>query len=121
VANVSHELKTPITSIKGFVETLLEGAIEEPEQAKKFLDIVARQTNRMDAIIGDLLSLSRIEQQAERAEIGLQRGCIKNVLEAAIELCRNKAQVKQIEIELSCADEIDANINMLCSNRLLLT
>ncbi|MHC4424685.1 MAG: two-component system histidine kinase PnpS [Planctomycetota bacterium] len=112
VANVSHELKTPITSIKGFVETLLEGAIKEPEQAKRFLDIVARQTNRMDAIIDDLLSLCRIEQQAERAEIGLQRGCIKDVLETAIELCRNKAQVKQIEIELSCADEIDANINM---------
>ena len=112
VANVSHELKTPITSIKGFVETLLEGAIKKPEEAKRFLDIIAWQTDRMDAIIDDLLVLSRIEQQAEKTEIELENGCIKDVLEAAIELCRNKAQAKQIEIELRCADDIVANINM---------
>ena len=112
VANVSHELKTPITSIKGFVETLLEGAIKKPEEAKRFLDIIAEQTDRMDAIIDDLLALSRIEQQAEKTEIELENGCIKDVLETAIELCRNKARAKQIEIELRCADDIVANINM---------
>ena len=112
VANVSHELKTPITSIKGFVETLLEGAIKKPEEAKRFLNIIARQTRRMDAIIDDLLALSRIEQQSEKAEIELQNGCIKDVLEAAIEICRNKARAKQIEIELRCADDIVADINI---------
>jgi len=66
VANVSHELKTPITSIKGFVETLLAGAIREPENAENFLRIVARQTERLNEIIDDLLSLSRIEKDAER-------------------------------------------------------
>ena len=112
VANVSHELKTPITSIKGFVETLLEGAIKKPEEAKRFLGIIARQSDRMDAIIDDLLAISRIEQQAEKTEIERENGCIKDVLEAAIELCRNKAQAKQIEMELRCADDIVANINM---------
>jgi len=112
VANVSHELKTPITSIKGFVETLLEGAIKKPEEAKRFLDIIAKQTNRMDAIIDDLLALSRIEQQAEKAEIEQKNGCIKDALDAAVELCRNSAQAKQIEIELKCTDDIVANINM---------
>jgi len=112
VANVSHELKTPITSIKGFVETLLEGAIKKPEEAKRFLDIIARQTGRMDAIIDDLLALSRIEQQVEKTEIELENGGIKGMLEAAIELCRNNAQAKQIEIKLRCADDIAANINM---------
>ena len=112
VANVSHELKTPITSIKGFVETLLEGAMKKPEEAKRFLDIIARQTHRMDAIIDDLLALSRIEQHAERTEIERENGRIKDVLETAIELCRNKAQAKAIKIELSCDDDIVANINV---------
>ena len=112
VANVSHELKTPITSIKGFVETLLEGAIKKPDQAKRFLGIIAGQTDRMDAIIDDLLALSRIEQQTEKTEVVLENGCIKDVLKAAIELCRNNAQAKQIEIELRCADDIATNINM---------
>ena len=112
VANVSHELKTPITSIKGFVETLLEGAIKNPEEAKRFLDIIARQTGRMNAIIDDLLALSRIEQQAQKTEIERERVCIKDALETAIELCRNNAQAKQIDIELRCAASIVANINM---------
>lgn len=112
VANVSHELKTPITSIKGFVETLLEGAIKNPEEAKRFLDIIARQTGRMNAIIDDLLALSRIEQQSQKTEIEREKVCIKDALETAIELCRNNAQAKQIDIELRCADDIIANINM---------
>lgn len=57
VANVSHELKTPVTSIKGFVETLLAGALQEPENAENFLRIIARQVDRLNEIINDLLSL----------------------------------------------------------------
>ena len=66
VANVSHELRTPITSIKGFVETLLDGAMDDPENAQRFLEIVLRQTDRLNAIIDDLLALSRIEKEAEK-------------------------------------------------------
>ncbi len=112
VANVSHELKTPITSIKGFVETLLEGAINKPEDANRFLDIIAKQTDRMDAIIDDLFELSKIEKQAKKTEIEMEKGAIKYVLETSIELCLNKAKAKQVEIELRCADDIIANINM---------
>lgn len=61
VANVSHELKTPLASIKGFVETLQEGALNEPENAMKFLSIIERHTNRLTDLINDLLSLSKIE------------------------------------------------------------
>ena len=61
VDNVSHELKTPITAIKGFVETLMEGPWDDQQTALRFLGIVLRQTDRLDAIIDDLLSLSRIE------------------------------------------------------------
>ncbi len=63
VANVSHELKTPITSIKGFVETLKERALTEPENARKFLDIIENHTNRLNNLINDLLNLSRIESK----------------------------------------------------------
>ncbi|MGM0675067.1 MAG: ATP-binding protein [Spirochaetota bacterium] len=62
VANVSHELKTPVTTIAGFVETLIEGAHEDPAQAEHFLGIVLQNANRLNAIIEDLLSLSRLEQ-----------------------------------------------------------
>jgi two-component system phosphate regulon sensor histidine kinase PhoR len=61
VANVSHELKTPLASIKGFVETLKDGALEEPETARRFLSIIERHTNRLNNLISDLLSLSKIE------------------------------------------------------------
>ena len=55
VANVSHELRTPLTSIKGFVETLSDGAAEDPEGIAHFLPIIARETDRMVAIVNDLL------------------------------------------------------------------
>ena len=60
VANVSHELKTPVASIKGFVETLLDGAVDDPGNSRLFLEIVGRQADRLASIIEDLLALSRI-------------------------------------------------------------
>ena len=87
VANVSHELRTPITAIKGFVETLLDGAMREPESAEKFLGIIARQADRLNAIINDLLLLSKLEQQGERGTVMTETASIRAVLDAAIELC----------------------------------
>ncbi len=63
VANVSHELKTPLTSIKGYVETLLDGALEDKDHGRKFLKIVAEHTERLNQLISDLLDLSAIESQ----------------------------------------------------------
>ena len=59
-ANVSHELKTPLTSIKGFVETLQAGAINQPEMAQKFLNIIMMEADRLTRLINDILSLSLI-------------------------------------------------------------
>lgn len=111
VANVSHELKTPITSIRGFVETLQEGAIKSPEDTRRFLNIIARQSNRMNALIDDLLELSTIEQQAEKAQITLKHNSVHNVLKDAITLCYDKSQAKQIQIELKCTENIATDIN----------
>ena len=63
VANVSHELKTPLTSIRGFVETLLEGALEDKENRVNFLKIIDTHVNRLNTLIDDLLDLSHIESK----------------------------------------------------------
>jgi len=111
VANVSHELKTPITSIKGFVETLLDGALNDPEDAKKFLEIVAQQANRLNAIVEDLLALSRIEQEAEKAEITLTPLPLQKTMEEAYLTCQAKAFEKNTKLTLHCPDNLIANIN----------
>jgi len=60
-ANVSHELKTPLTSIRGFVETLQNGALENPPMAQKFLKIIMLETERLTRLINDILSISKLE------------------------------------------------------------
>ena len=111
VANVSHEIKTPITAIKGFVETLHDGAMKNSKDAERFLVIVQKHVDRLDAIIEDLLSLSRIEQEAEREEIVLEEAHIKEVLLTAIQLCQVKAAPRNISLELSCSEDLMAKIN----------
>lgn len=111
VANVSHELKTPITAIKGFVETLLGGAIENPTDMRRFLTIIGRQSDRLYAIIEDLLSLSRMEQQSEKAQLDKRTTSIIEVLHSAIEICQPSAQKKQIEITLVCQPDLRARVN----------
>lgn len=111
VANVSHELKTPITSIKGFVETLIDGAKNNPDDLDRFLNIIATQSDRLNAIIEDLLSLSRIEQGTEKAEISLERGKICEVIQAAVQSCDVKARNKKTKIDLTCPDDLMVNIN----------
>jgi two-component system phosphate regulon sensor histidine kinase PhoR len=111
VANVSHELKTPITAIKGFVETLLDGAVADPDDAQRFLQIITRQADRLNAIIDDLLDLSRIEQEAEKGGIPLARGALRPVLEAAVQACSMSAREKPLQIVLHCSGELAAQIN----------
>ena len=113
VANVSHEIKTPITAIKGFVETLCDGTVEDPVDALRFLHIIGKHAERLEAIIEDLLSLSRIENEAERQEIVLNEGRLKDVLEAAIQVCEASAAANKIRIELSCAEDILAKLDPL--------
>lgn len=111
VANVSHELKTPITSIKGFVETLLDGATLTPEESQRFLQIIARQADRLHSIIEDLLKLSRIEQEMDRGEIALAPTRIREPLQAAVVACEHLAKEKQITIRLQCDEHIQARMN----------
>ena len=113
VANVSHELKTPITSIKGFVETLKDGAMEDRDSALRFLDIIVKHTDRLTAIIEDLLALSRIEQESDQEQIPVTWGHVKDVLDGAVMVCRSKAMEKNIAINLSCDAVTQASYNAL--------
>jgi two-component system phosphate regulon sensor histidine kinase PhoR len=111
VANVSHELKTPITAIKGSVETLLDGAVEDSDSTQRFLGIIARQSDRLNAIIEDLLALSRIEQGEEHAGIELTQTDLRGLLQSAVQSCQVKAQEKQIHLEMECPEALIANLN----------
>lgn len=110
VANVSHELKTPITSIKGFIETLRDGAIGDSDDAARFLDIIARQSDRLNAIVEDLLTLSKIEE-AEKTEIPLENGSLKDVIQNAIDDCELKLKEKNIVLTFECPEDISCQIN----------
>ena len=98
VANVSHELRTPITSIKGFVETLLDGGLEEREQADRFLRIVARQADRLDAILGDLLTLSRLEEGDARQVIEMAPVALRQPVEHALQLLESRAAGRGVRL-----------------------
>lgn len=111
VANVSHELKTPVTSIKGFVETLLDGAMTDPEDMKRFLKVIARQADRLNAIIEDLLTLSKIELEGGGSEIVPSEVNLRDILETAVQLNQIKAKDKQISVIIECQTEIIANVN----------
>jgi two-component system, OmpR family, phosphate regulon sensor histidine kinase PhoR len=111
VANVSHELKTPITSIKGFVETLLDGALQDSDDAERFLRIIAKQADRLNAIIEDLLRLSKIEQSEEGSDIVLERARVREVLESAVHDCQPAAIERQVAIRLECDDRVEARLN----------
>jgi len=111
VANVSHELKTPVTSIQGYVEALLEGPIKDPQQAERFLRIIAKHSDRLNSIIEDLLTLSRLEEDRERKETSFEVTELKPVLASAIELASIKAEDKQMKIQLVCDEQIAVRMN----------
>ena len=97
-ANVTHELKTPLTSIRGFVETLQAGAIEDPEMAKRFLDIISMETDRLSRLINDVLSLSsmengRVRVPTERLSLGKRAGDVCLMLDKS-------AKNKNIELNV---------------------
>ncbi|MBN2205555.1 MAG: PAS domain-containing protein [Thermoleophilia bacterium] len=114
VANVSHELKTPVTSIKGFAETLVDGAIDDPAAARRFLKIIAGQADRLNSIIEDLLALSSLEE-GKGAGMDLQETRLGDVLSVAVDVCAPKAEAKGITLLVDCPREmyVDANPPLL--------
>ena len=110
VANVSHEIRTPITSIKGYVETLLDGAMDDKDNLQRFLEIIQRQADRLNDIIEDLLTLARIEQDPDQA-ITLERVRLLPILEAAVLTCKAQAAAREMSIALRCPGDAEARLN----------
>jgi len=96
VSNVSHELKTPITSIKGFSETLLDGAMEDQETLEAFLNIILKESDRLQSLIYDLLELSKIENEGFRLSIQLFN--LIDLLDEVNTLMMGKAEEKEIDL-----------------------
>lgn len=111
VANVSHEIKTPLTAIKGFVETLLHGAVDNQQETERFLGIIAKHVDRLTSIVDDLLSLSRIEQDGEKKEIRFEIAGLRSVIRNAVQICQKKAEEKNISVELDCDTSLTAHLD----------
>jgi two-component system phosphate regulon sensor histidine kinase PhoR len=111
VANVSHELKTPVASIKGFVETLLDGALDDPANSRRFLEIVNRQADRLASIIEDLLALSRIEQSEGAGNLPMETTRIADVFSAVEADCGPRAAERSIRLDVACPEELETDAN----------
>ncbi|RZO87753.1 MAG: HAMP domain-containing histidine kinase [Kiritimatiellaceae bacterium] len=109
VANVSHELKTPITAIQGFVETLLSDEWKHTKAARRFLEIIRQQSGRLNNIVDDLLTLSRLEQ----ADTNIIRkpNRILKVVENAIKIVQLQASDKKIKVETDIPKKLEWSIN----------
>ncbi|MBK26767.1 MAG: hypothetical protein CME70_22390 [Halobacteriovorax sp.] len=106
VANVSHELKTPLTAIQGYLETLQEEEIDDKEVLNKFLGIINKHSNRLKTIIEDLLALSSIERESEIGELKLENISIWKALDNALIFCKEKAESKNIKINKTGPDQV---------------
>ncbi len=98
VANVSHEIKTPISAIKAAIETLIDDPAMPAVPRGRFTSIIARQTDRLDHIVEDLLSLTRLEQEGRQNASELEAHALRPVIDAACETCHANAQAKSIEL-----------------------
>lgn len=111
VANASHEIKTPVTAIKAAAETLLDAEGADPADTRHLLSIVIRQSDRLQAIVEDLLSLARVEKSVEQDRVAVEPGKILEVLKAAVETCAAGAKSRRTEIAVDCPPELSANIH----------
>src|SRR5882672_6300291 len=96
VANVSHELRTPLSLIKGYVETLLDGAKDNPEVASKFLLTIERNADRLKLLIEDLLTISELE--SGRLKLNVQTVALGPAVEKVFEDFRSRAAVKSVKL-----------------------
>lgn len=109
VSNVTHELKTPLTSIRGFIETLRSGAINDKEVAEKFLEIIDIEAERLYMLINDILQLSEIETKQKDSNIASHN--LKSVIDETLSIMQGTAEKKNIS--LSC--EVDINVNIFAN------
>jgi two-component system phosphate regulon sensor histidine kinase PhoR len=104
VANVSHELRTPVTSIRSAAETLIDGAATDPAAAQAFIAIIERNAQRLQALVEDLLDLSRIESRGFR--LSLEPIELKPIFAQVLGLFRERAGKKNVSVEERASGEL---------------
>jgi two-component system, OmpR family, phosphate regulon sensor histidine kinase PhoR len=104
VANVTHEFKTPLTAIQGFAETLLAGAIDDPQNRLRFLEIILEHSRRLARLTDDLLKLSKMD--ADRLELEIRRLSVSQFVESCIETTQRPAAEKDLRISVNLPQHI---------------
>ncbi|MGE5790064.1 MAG: ATP-binding protein [Syntrophaceae bacterium] len=104
VANVTHEIKTPLTAILGFVETLQEGAIEDSETAKKFLSTIARHAERLNRLVEDLLTISNTE--LGELPFSFESVALSGIAQSVLHMIQQKAGEKKIRIASAIPEDL---------------
>jgi two-component system phosphate regulon sensor histidine kinase PhoR len=104
VANVSHEFRTPLTAIQGFAETLLAGAMNDPQHRERFLGIIVEHSRRLARLTEDLLMLSKMD--ADRLELETRRIPVGPFVESCIETSAPRAKEKDLQLSVNLADRI---------------
>jgi two-component system phosphate regulon sensor histidine kinase PhoR len=104
VANVSHELRTPLTAIQGYLETLLGGALEEPEHARKFLEVVFRHTERLGRLLDDLTDLSNIE--LGKIALRMEPVPVGEVVESVLAIISPRAAAGRVGLEAELPPDV---------------
>ncbi len=104
VANVSHELRTPLTAIRGYAETLLNGAVRDPDRASEFVGVIQRHSERLTRLIDDLLTLSDLE--LGRTEIHPRPLTVTEVVQAPLEMLRQKADERGVALRTEIAPNL---------------
>lgn len=106
VANVSHEFRTPLTAIQGFAETLLSGALEDPANRRRFVEIIREHATRLAGLTEDLLKLSRIE--AGQLKLEFRPVSVAQLIESCVETAHFKAVPRQLAVSVHVPDELPA-------------
>ena len=104
VANVSHEFKTPLTAIQGFAETLLAGAIDDPQNRVRFLEIILDHSRRLARLTDDLLKLSKMD--ADRLDVEIRRLSVSQFVQSCVETTQRPAAEKDLRISVNLQESI---------------
>ena len=110
VANVSHEIRTPLAAISGAVETLQDGAMENKQDAKYFLGMLGKNSDRLSALVEDVLSLSKLDQ-TDSEQLNMEKMTLNPLIEESIRVCASKASKKNSSIELTGSAELEGKVN----------
>ena len=104
VANVSHEFKTPLTAIQGFAETLLAGALDDPQNRVRFLEIILEHSRRLARLTDDLLKLSQMD--ADRLGLEMRRVSVSQFVESCVETAKRPAAEKDLRLSVNLQERL---------------